>query len=155
MSKRSTFSRKGIKLPYIIMLLAGIGIPVLAAMNASLGRHLGSPAAAASVLFSVALLVAVIVALLTAPQGYTRVGSAPKYLFLAGTLIAFYLLSITWIAPIIGISSAIFLVLVGQIISATLIGHFGLFGAIQTPISLVRVAGISMMALGVFLTIKA
>lgn len=142
-------------MPYVIMLLAGIGIPVLAAMNAGLGRYVGSPGAAASVLFLVALCVAVAVTLVTAPQGFARLAGAPKHLFLAGTLIAFYLLSITWIAPIIGISSAIFLVLLGQIISASVISHFGLFGAVPAPVNMIRIAGIACMGLGVFLTIKA
>ena len=39
-----------------IMLAAGIGIPVLAALNAGLGRHVGSPASAAVVLFIVAFV---------------------------------------------------------------------------------------------------
>ncbi len=34
----------------IIMLLAGIGIPLLAALNAALGVRIGSPAAAATIL---------------------------------------------------------------------------------------------------------
>ncbi|MFT7596698.1 MAG: transporter family-2 protein, partial [Paracoccaceae bacterium] len=41
----------------VIMLMAGIGIPTLAALNAALGRHMGSPAAAAAILFCVALVV--------------------------------------------------------------------------------------------------
>ena len=36
-----------------IMLLTGIGIPVLAALNAQLGNRIGSSAAAATVLFVV------------------------------------------------------------------------------------------------------
>jgi len=39
----------------LIMLLAGIGIPLLAALNSALGQHMGSPAAAALVLFCVAV----------------------------------------------------------------------------------------------------
>ena len=139
---------------YIVMLLAGIGVPVLAALNAALGRTIGSPAAAGSVLFIVAFCVALVVALFTGPEGYGKLLSAPKYLFLAGFLIAFYLLSITWIAPKIGIGNAVFLVLIGQLISAAAIDHFGLFGANQTPISLTRAAGIAIMAVGVFVTPK-
>lgn len=40
----------------LIMLGAGIGVSVLAAMNASLGRHVGSPDAAATVPFVVAFV---------------------------------------------------------------------------------------------------
>lgn len=140
--------------PYLTMLAAGIGIPVLAALNAALGRHVGAPAAAATVLFVVAFCTALIVALITGPQGFARMAGAPKHLFLAGTLVAFYVISITWIAPIIGVGNAVFLVLIGQLISAALIDHFGLFGAMATPVSPMRMLGIAIMGLGVFVTVK-
>ncbi len=139
----------------LIMLAAGIGIPVLAALNAALGRFIGSPAVAASVLFIVAFLVAAIVALLTNPQAVGKLASAPKHLFLAGTLVAFYVLSITWIAPTMGVGNAVFLVLLGQLISAAAIDHFGLFNAQPAPLTLTRTAGIALMAMGVFVTQKA
>ena len=139
--------------PYsaLIMLAAGIGIPVLAGLNAALGHKLGSPAAAGVILFVVALTSACIVMLLTGGSLRAAPG-APPHLFLAGVLGAFYVLSITWIAPTFGIGNAVFFVLLGQIISAGLIDQFGLFGAQQTPLTLVRTLGIVVMGAGVFLT---
>lgn len=139
----------------IIMVLAGIGIPILAALNAQLGGRIGSPAAAATVLFVVAFVTSLVVALIVAPQGFTKLGGTPKHLFLAGVLIAFYVLSITFIAPHFGIGNAVFFVLLGQLISAALIDHFGLFGAQVSPVSLTRAAGIGTMAIGVWLTQQA
>jgi len=138
----------------LIMLAAGIGIPVLAALNAALGRHIGSPAVAATILFVVAFSVAAVVALLTNPSAVTKLASAPKHLFLAGALIAFYVLSITWIAPTMGVGNAVFFVLLGQLISAAAIDHFGLFSAQTSPITPTRAAGIALMATGVFITQK-
>jgi bacterial/archaeal transporter family-2 protein len=43
-----------------IMLAAGIGIPILAALNAQLGSLIGSPAAAATVLLIVAICAAAV-----------------------------------------------------------------------------------------------
>jgi len=139
----------------LIMLAAGIGIPVLAALNAALGARIGSPAAAALILFLVAFLTAAAATLLAGENGLPRALSAPKHLFLAGVLIAFYVLSITYIAPSFGIGNAVFFVLLGQLISAAAIDHFGLFGARTTPFDLTRGAGIALMALGVFITQKA
>ncbi|MDA8746778.1 DMT family transporter [Litoreibacter sp.] len=136
----------------LIMLAAGIGIPVLAALNAALGKTISAPAAASVVLFVVAFLTSLAVVLITGPQAIAKVASAPKHLLFAGCLIAFYVLSITYIAPHFGIGNAVFFVLLGQIISAATIDHFGLFGATQTPLTLIRASGISIMALGVFLT---
>ena len=136
----------------LIMLLAGFGIPILAALNASLGTRIGSPAAAATALFVVAFLASLVVAILTGPQGFARMPAAPRYLFLAGLLVAFYVLSITFIAPHFGVGNAVFFVLLGQLISAAAIDHFGLFGAQIAPLGLARMGGIALMAAGVWLT---
>ncbi len=139
----------------ITMLFAGIGIPILAALNAALGKFIGSPIAAATILFSVAFLSTSILLLATGPAIIQNAANAPKHLFLAGLLVAFYVLSITFIAPKFGVGNAVFFVLLGQLISAALIDHFGLFGASVSPLSLVRSLGISVMALGVWITQQA
>ncbi len=138
-----------------IMLAAGFGIPILAALNSALGVRLGSPAAAASCLFVVAFLSAVVVLVLTGPSAIQGVANAPKHLFLAGILVAFYILTITWIAPKFGVGNAVFFVLLGQLISAAAIDHFGLMGAKISPLTLTRAAGIAVMAFGVLLTQRA
>jgi transporter family-2 protein len=139
-----------------IMLLAGIGIPVLAVLNAQLGHRIGSPAAAATVLFAVAVLAAGATMLLAGgPAPLRLIPDQPPYLLSAGLLVAFYVLSITWIAPRFGIGNAIFCVLLGQMMSAATIDHFGLFGAMVKPLSLVRASGIGLMVLGVLLIQKA
>ena len=135
----------------LIMLAAGIGIPVLAALNAALGQRLGSPVAAALVLFMVAL-VATGAVFVIAGGSLRGAHSAPPHLFLGGTLVAFYVLTITWVAPTFGVGNAVFFVLIGQLISAAAIDHFALFGAAQHPLTLARGGGIAVMAAGVFLT---
>lgn len=138
------------------MLAAGIAVPVLAALNAALGRHISAPAAASVALFTIALFTTVIAILVTRQTGaLTQLATAPKGLLFAGVLIAFYVLSITYIAPTFGVGNAVFFVLLGQLISAAAIDHFALFGAQHTPLTLTRAAGIACMALGVFLTQKA
>jgi transporter family-2 protein len=136
------------------MLLAGIGIPVLAALNAALGLRIGSPAAAATILFIVALLCCVVVVLFTGATAFSRLAGTPAHLFLAGMLIAFYVLTITYIAPSFGVGNAVFFVLLGQLISAAIIDHFGLFGARVSPLTATRALGIAVMATGVFITQK-
>jgi transporter family-2 protein len=137
----------------LIMLLAGVGIPVLAALNASLGMRLGSAVAAGAILFVVAFLCTMIVLFLfDRPSALLNVAAAPKHLLLAGCLTAFYVLSITFIAPRFGVGNAVFFVLLGQLISAAAIDHFGLFGAQVSPLSLTRASGIALMAAGVFVT---
>jgi bacterial/archaeal transporter family-2 protein len=136
----------------LVMFAAGLGIPLLAALNARLGANIGSPAAAATVLFVVAFLAAGATLMLTGPAALRALPGQPAHLFLGGLLVAFYVLSITWIAPTFGVGNAVFLVLLGQLVSAALIDHFGLFGAQVQPVSQLRLAGIAVMAVGVALT---
>ena len=136
-----------------IMLFAGIGIPVLAALNAALGKLIGSPNAAAVVLFAIAFGASATALLVFGGSGtFAKVVQAPWHLFLGGVLAAFYVLSITHVAPYFGVGNAVFFVLLGQLISTAAIDHFGLFGAQVTSLTLVRAGGITMMAIGVAIT---
>jgi transporter family-2 protein len=66
-------------------------------------------------------------------------------------LVAFYVLSITYSAPRIGVANAVFFVLVGQIVAAGLIDQFGLFGTVISPLTWQRYLGIALMLAGTFL----
>ena len=113
-----------------LMLAAGVGIPILAALNAGLGQRIGSSVAAAVVLFAVALLAALAVLVLTGAQGaLAQVQGQPPVLFLGGGLVAFYILSITYVAPRFGLANAILFVLLGQLVSAAVIDATGLMGS--------------------------
>jgi transporter family-2 protein len=135
-----------------VMLGAGIGIPVLAALNAQLGQRIGSPAAAAVILFLIAFAAAVPVTALTGGgPALARLPGQPPQLFAAGLLVAFYVLSVTWVAPRFGVGNAILCVLFGQMISSAVIDHFALFGAMRQPLTGVRLAGLGAMAAGLLM----
>lgn len=136
-----------------IMVAAGMGIPLLAALNARLGGLIGAPAAAAVVLFSVALVGAIVVMFATSSSAkLALVPAQPRHLLLGGLFVCFYVLSVTWVAPRFGLGNAITCVLLGQLVSAAIIDHFGLFGAILRPVTYLRISGLMLMAVGVVLT---
>jgi bacterial/archaeal transporter family-2 protein len=139
---------------FALMVCAGIGIPVMAALNSGLGVRLGSPVSAAFVLFIIGTLATGVVVLATgAPNPFAPV--APFGYWLGGLLVAFYVLSVTLAAPKIGVANAIFLVLLGQLISATIIDHFALFGVVRVPITWTRVLGLVLMLGGIILARKS
>ena len=72
----------------ITMLAAGIGIPVLAAMNAALGRYLGAPMLAGAMLLAVGFLTAFHVATVV---GFTCMRCAPIYLSCVAIYMVIYL----------------------------------------------------------------
>ena len=135
-----------------IMLAAGLGIPILASLNAALGQFIGSPVVAVIVLLGVAFLSICLISLTTNNFPMTKLIEAPKHLFIAGFFVVFYMLSVTAIAPHFGIGNAIFFVLLGQLISAAFIDHFALFGSTGSALTLTRATGLALMSLGVWLT---
>lgn len=138
-----------------LMFAAGVGIPLLAALNASLGQRIGSPIAAGVVLFAVALATTVAVLVLSGgAKAIALVPGQPRVLLLAGCLVAFYILSITYVAPRFGLANAILFVLLGQLVSAAVIDATGLMGLAARPVSLTRIAGIMLMSFGVYLSQK-
>lgn len=113
---------------------------------------MGAPAAAATILFAVAFVGAAAAMVATSGAGALAAAPAqPKHLFLAGLLVAFYVLSITWVAPRFGIGNAIACVLLGQLVSAAVIDQFGLMGALVRQITPARALGLTLMAAGVVL----
>lgn len=136
-----------------LSLFAGVLIPIMAALSAAMGRTLGSPSAAAAITTGVAFLLVLAFGLVS---GATRV--SPESLarltplqILCGFGMAFYVSSITFLAPRFGVGNAVMLVLAGQILSAAAIDHFGLFGAPQKPIDWLRALGILIMVAGVII----
>lgn len=139
----------------LIMLVAGLGIPIMAALNGSLGAKLHSPTLATTILFIVGGAISLGYLLLFG--GGTKLNnpqSIPAYLYLGGFFVCFYIFSITWVAPKFGIGNAVSFVLLGQLVSMTIIDHYGLLGARNYTISLQRTLGLIFMVLGVFLVVR-
>ncbi len=137
-----------------IMLLAGLGIPTMAALNGGLGAKLQSPPLASTILLLSGSLIALVYLLATEGLPKTlRSDSTPGYFYFGGIFIAFYIMAVTWIAPRFGIANAISFVLLGQLIAMTAIDQFGLFGMTQVTLSAQRLAGLLMMISGVYLVL--
>lgn len=139
-----------------LMLVAGLGIPIFAALNGELGAKLQNPALAATI----SLFVGIVASLgfLFMSGGIHRVGSVssvPIHSYIGGLFIVFYILSVTWVAPRFGVGNAIAFALLGQLISMAIIDHYSLLGALHHPISIKRASGLFFMAIGVFLALRA
>ena len=139
----------------LLMTVAGIGIPVMAALNGSLGIKLQSPALATTILFIVGCSVSIAYLFISGEVPKSPFNkSIPIVFYLGGLFVIFYILSITWVAPKFGVGNAISMVLLGQLISMTFIDHYGLLGAIKHTISIQRLSGLFFMLLGVYLTVR-
>jgi transporter family-2 protein len=148
---------KTTSLLWLLALAAGALIPIQAAANAALSKSIqGNVPFAALTLFVVAGVATAAVALLARsplpPAVILR--AAPWWSYLGGFIVAFYVLSITFLAPRLGVGTAISLIVAGQIVAALTIDHFGLLRSPTFPLTPVRLVGAVLMAIGVFLALR-
>ena len=138
-------------------IFAGALIPVQAAANASLSKSIDSVLYSALILFVVGLaFISSFLIINRVP--FPSMGAfttAPVYSYVGGLIVATYVLSITYLAPRMGVGNAICFIVTGQIIVAVLIDHFGLLGAAASAINIRRCAGITLMITGLFLARSA
>jgi bacterial/archaeal transporter family-2 protein len=141
----------------LLALVAGALIPVQAAANATLSKSLqGNIPYSALTLFVVAGVTAITSILLTGARlpNFKDFGEAPWWSYLGGTIVATYVLTITFLVPRIGVGRAISLIVTGQIVAAMLIDQLGLLHAPRFPLSSERILGAVLMVIGVFLATR-
>jgi transporter family-2 protein len=138
-------------------IVSGALIPVQAASNAALAKAIhGNVPFAALTLFVVAAA-ATALATLALGQGYpswSEVAKAPWWSYSGGLVVAFYVFTITFLSPRLGVGTAIALIVTGQVLSALTIDHFGLMRSLTFSLTPTRAAGAALMIVGAFLALR-
>lgn len=139
----------------LTLFLAGFGIPIMASMNSALGIKLQAPLHAVVILLGVGFVAAFSVLILFGESGVKlEPQKTTIHLYAGGLLIAFYLVSVTFLVPKFGVANSISIVVFSQLISIAVIEHFGLFGSVISTFSVQRGVGLALMALGVVLVVN-
>src|SRR5271167_199480 len=135
-------------------LAAGALIPLMAILNAGLARGVGGPIQAAVILFATGLFATLLfaaAATVRIPQ-LSAIGRIAPAQFAGGVIVAFYVLSITFLAPRFGVGNAILFAVTAQLFSSAVIDHFALAGAALRPLTTLRLVGLTIVIVGVVLT---
>lgn len=139
----------------LLMLVAGLGIPTMASLNAGLGGKLQSPLLAVVILLTVGLIAAIVLLLFveSAPKTF-YVENTPWYLYMGGMLFVVYIVSVTLTIPKLGVANSIGVVLLGQLVAMCLLDHFGAFGLAKYELDLKRLLGLLFMVIGIMLVVS-
>jgi bacterial/archaeal transporter family-2 protein len=134
-----------------LALVIGATIPIQVALNSQLTGVTGSPLTSSLIAFvigavAIALVWAAIRPALPAAGAFA---SAPKTVWFGGVMAAIYLVSVVSVAPRLGVGLTTCLILVGQLVTALAIDHFGAFGSPHQAMNLWRVGGLALMVGGV------
>ncbi len=137
----------------LFTLFAGMLLPIQAALNARLGRELGSPTLGALVSFAVGGIGLAMYVLLSRPTfaGTEAVRTMPPHLWLGGICGAVYVTAVAFAAPRLGVATLTGLSIAGQMVVSAALDHWGLLGLPVNPLTPSRAAGITLIVLGVVL----
>ncbi len=134
----------------LIAVAAGIAAAFQAAANAGLSARIGlAPALVTNT--SIVLLGTLALYFGRGPQGTFFPSDARWSLYVGGICGFIIILSLAFVFPKIGAAVAIALVVLGQGAEALAIDHFGLMDMPSEPVTLVRVAGLLLIGVGVVL----
>ncbi len=134
---------------------AGVLVAMQAPINARLGRALG-PFQAASVSFLVGLLLLVALAAVTGGGlgAIARTGQQPWWYLLGGLLGAAYVTVALITVRTLGVGGVTAATIGGQLTMAVVVDQFGLLGVARHPVSVARVAGLALLAVGTYMVVR-
>ena len=139
----------------VFTLAAGAAAAVQVAINAALGRRIGTLEAA---MFQTAVGVAVFaVMMLVSRQSLAGVGNAfrePAWLWLGGVMGAVIIVAITYAPQRIGTFATAGLLIALQLVATAAIDHFGLFGLDRIGFTWERAIGFALLAGGAALALR-
>src|SRR5690606_30318672 len=117
--------------------------PIQGGLNAKMGKALESPVYSALISFVIGTIVLVAYVLITRqPVVWSGLKNVPGFVWLAGTLGAFYVTVIILAFPRLGPALTFGLVVAGQMFIALFLDHFNVLVAQQHSINIWRVIGV-------------
>lgn len=136
-----------------LMVVVGIGVSLQSPINAALGRAVGSGLASATISFGIGFLALLLITILAGHgAGLARMGQAQAWMLIGGLFGALFVWSSLWSVPVLGILTMTILLVLGQVLAAMAIDHFGAFGLEVRTITWPRVLAAVLLAAGVVLS---
>lgn len=80
--------------------------------------------------------------------------SVPWYALCAGVFGLVVIAAISYMIPRVGVAASITAIVAGQLLVGLFLDHFGLLGVSLRPIDAIRVLGIGVVLVGVWITVK-
>lgn len=136
-------------------ILLAFSAGILGAFQASINAQIGKVSGQYGMIIGVSLVQVIVAAVILLRGGFSTIASiSSPWMIVAGALGVIMMFSVSSSIRSIGTLSVFVLVISGQIISSSLIDHFGLFGAAR-PLGLQKIISIVVIMIGVFSLVKA
>ena len=135
----------------IIALAAGVALATQSAINTQLAKAMSGEAVIATFIsFAVGTIVLFFIAWVKTDLwgNLSTVPSQPWWKLIGGILGAVVVFTTVLLAPKLGITAMLFFIIVGQLITATTIDHFGLIGMPIREVNITKLIGLIIVAFG-------
>ena len=135
----------------IIALAAGVALATQSGINTQLAKAMSGEAVIATFIsFAVGTLVLFFIAWVKTDLwgNLSTVPSQPWWKLIGGILGAVVVFTTVLLAPKLGITAMLFFIIVGQLITATTIDHFGLIGMPIREVNITKLIGLIIVAFG-------
>jgi len=135
----------------IVALAAGVALATQSAINTQLAKAMSGEAVIATFIsFAVGTIVLFFIAWVKTDLwgNLSTVPSQPWWKLIGGVLGAVVVFTTVLLAPKLGITAMLFFIIVGQLITATTIDHFGLIGMPIREVNITKFIGLIIVAFG-------
>lgn len=135
----------------IIALAAGVALATQSAINTQLAKAMSGEAVIATFIsFAVGTIVLFFIAWVKTDLwgNLSAIPSQPWWKLIGGVLGAIVVFTTVLLAPKLGITAMLFFIIVGQLITATTIDHFGLIGMPIREVNITKFIGLIIVAFG-------
>lgn len=135
----------------IVALAAGIALATQSAVNTQLAKAMSGEAVIATFIsFAVGTIVLFFIAWVKTDLwgNLSAIPSQPWWKLIGGVLGAVVVFTTVLLAPKLGITAMLFFIIVGQLITAATIDHFGLIGMPIREVNITKLIGLIIVAFG-------
>jgi bacterial/archaeal transporter family-2 protein len=138
-----------------LTVFAGCLVGMQPAVNARLGKTVGTVQAATVSFFVGTVVLVAIAAVASGGLGsLSKAGQAPWWAFVGGLLGAVYVTVALVAVRTLGASALTAAVITGQLAISVVIDRFGLLGIAKHPVTAPRIAGLVLLVAGVVLVVR-
>jgi len=142
-------------LALVLAALSGVLMAVQGSINASLSKAIGILEANFFVHISGTILILCLLFILKLGKGsFNTYTEAPWYAFLGGIVGVGIIYLVVVSIPKVGVANATTAIIVGQVLAALSIDHFGLFGLQRMPCNWCQLLGLGLLAIGAKLLLR-
>ena len=139
----------------VVAAVVGGLVATQAPLNSQLARTVGGLHASVVALAVSFVALLALAALTDGLGGIRRIGDAPFHVAVGGGLAgALYVGSIVWTVRALGAGGLTAVTISGQLAVAVVMDHFGWLGVEKSPITVAKVAGVVLLAIGTWLVIR-